>query len=145
VFVVGAHHPLGDPNRAVNWTDLRGCRWITPMHGSPAFATLIDTLGQHDAAPAGSAVESSSLALNIALIRSGDFVAILPISVARPHAMRSNMPVLPLAPLEPLGEIVAYWRSDLTLPAAQLFSECLREAASELLGELVSNARDDQE
>ncbi|MCP2091905.1 UNVERIFIED_ORG: DNA-binding transcriptional LysR family regulator [Paraburkholderia sediminicola] len=145
VFVVGAHHPLGDPNRAVNWTDLRGCRWITPMHGSPAFATLIDTLGQHDAAPAGGGVESSSLALNIALICSGDFVAILPISVARPHAMRGNMRVLPLGPLEPLGEIVAYWRPDLTLPAAQLFSECLREVASELLGEHVSGARDDKE
>lgn len=140
VFVVGAHHPLGNPNHMVTWSDLRGCRWITPMQGSPAFATLIDTLSQHDAAPAGGGVKSSSLALNIALIRSGDFVAILPISVARPHAMRGNMRVLPLAPLEPLGEIVAYWRPDLTLPAAQLFNECLREAASELLGKQVSSA-----
>lgn len=133
VFVVGAHHPLGDPDRQVTWADLRASRWITPMHGSPAYATLIETLGANDIAVGGGAVESSALALNIALIRSGDFVSILPMSIARPHVMRGGMCVLPLPPLEPLGEIVAYWRGDSSLPAAQLFYACLREVAGELM------------
>ncbi|MFM0061497.1 LysR substrate-binding domain-containing protein, partial [Paraburkholderia phytofirmans] len=81
------------------------------------------------------AVESSALALNIALIRSGDFVSILPMSIAKPHAMRGSMRVLPLPPLEPLGEIVAYWRDDSSLPAAKLFSACLREVAGELMND----------
>lgn len=103
------------------------------MHGSPAYATLIDTLAANDISVGGGAVESSSLALNIALIRSGDFVSILPMSIARPHVMRGSMRVLPLPPLEPLGEIVVYWRLDSSLPAAQLFSACLREVAGELM------------
>lgn len=43
------------------------------------------------------------------------------------------MRVLPLAPLEPLGEVVLVWRADTSAPAADLFSECLRESSSELL------------
>jgi DNA-binding transcriptional LysR family regulator len=135
VFVVGAHHPLGDLGRQVTWADLGAARWITPMHGSPAYATLIETLAGNNIAVGNGAVESSALALNIALIRSGDFVSILPMSIAKPHAMRGSMRVLPLPPLEPLGEIVAYWRDDSSLPAAKLFSACLREVAGELMNE----------
>ncbi|KGX47777.1 lysR substrate binding domain protein [Burkholderia pseudomallei MSHR3709] len=69
------------------------------------------------------------------LIRSGEFVSILPMSVSLQHVMRGGMRVLPLPPLEPLGEVVAYWRADSSMPAAQLFIECLAEAASELLGD----------
>ncbi|ABE36773.1 bacterial regulatory helix-turn-helix, lysR family protein [Paraburkholderia xenovorans LB400] len=137
VFVAGAHHPLGDPDRPTTWADLRGCRWITPMHGSPAYATLVEALAVHDLTPDPGAVESSSLALNVALIRSGDFVSILPMSVARPQVMRGNMRVLPLPPLQPLGEIVAYWRLGSTTPAAQLFNACLKEVSSDLLGERI--------
>jgi hypothetical protein len=43
------------------------------------------------------------------------------------------MRVLPLAPLEPLGEVVLVWRADTSAPAAVLFSECLGESSSELL------------
>jgi DNA-binding transcriptional LysR family regulator len=139
VFVAGTHHPLGDPDRPTTWADLQGCRWITPMQSSPAYATLVEVLARHDLTPDRGAVESSSLALNVALIRSGDFVSILPMSVVRRQVMRGNMRVLPL----PLGEIVAYWRSDSTTPAAELFSACLREVASDLLGEHVSDGRED--
>ncbi|PXW25443.1 LysR family transcriptional regulator [Paraburkholderia caballeronis] len=135
VFVAGAHHPLGAPERALDWHDLNACRWITPLHGSPAYATLIETLTAHDLALAAGSVESSSLALNLALLQGGEFLSILPLSVARQHAMRGTMRVLPLPPLEPLGEVVAYWRADATLPAAQLFVACLREASNEALGE----------
>jgi DNA-binding transcriptional LysR family regulator len=143
VFVAGTHHPLGDADRPVTWADLQGCRWITPMQSSPAYATLAEALRGHDLSPDRGAVESSSLALNVALIRSGDFVSILPMSVARPQVIRGNMRVLPLPPLQPLGEIVAYWRPDSTTPAAELFGACLREVSSDLLGEHVSEGRDD--
>jgi DNA-binding transcriptional LysR family regulator len=53
------------------------------------------------------------------------------------------MRVLPLPPLQPLGEIVAYWRAGSTTPAAELFSACLREVSSDLLGEHVSEGRED--
>lgn len=132
VFVVGANHALGNPERAVCWEDLRPCRWIVPLRGSPAFMTLAETLNAHEIVLAGVDVESSSLTLNISLIKSGDFVAILPLSVARSHMVRGSMRVLPLPPLEALGEVVAYWRTDSTAPAISLFNECLREASAEL-------------
>ncbi len=57
------------------------------------------------------------------------FASILPLSVARHHVSRGRMRVLPLAPLEPLGEVVLVWRADTSAPAADLFSECLRESS----------------
>lgn len=141
LFVVGSRHPLGDPQRTVDWEALRYCRWITPMHGSPAFTTLIEMLNAHDIGVNSGGVESSSLALNLALVQSGDFVSILPLSLARHHVIRGNIRVLPLPPLEPLGEIVAYWRADSTTPAILLFNECLREAASDLLGDAAETPR----
>ena len=114
------------------------------MQSSPAYATLVETLASHDLSPDRGAVESSSLALNVALIRSGDFISILPMSVARPQVIRGNMRVLPLPPLQPLGEVVAYWRADSTTPAAELFSACLREVSSDLLGEQVPDGYGDE-
>ncbi len=135
VFVVGASHPLGNLERMICWEDLRPYRWIAPLRGSPAFMTLAETLSAHEIVLESIAVESSSLALNIALIKSGDFVAILPLSVARSHMVRGSMRVLPLPPLGALGEVVAYWRTDSTVPAVSLFNECLKEAAADLFNE----------
>ncbi|SMG06755.1 LysR family transcriptional regulator [Paraburkholderia susongensis] len=132
VFVASAHHPLGQFDKTVEWNDLRGCRWITPLHGSPAYATLIETLSAHGIVPGASNVESSALSLNITLLTRGEFVAILPLSTARLHAMRGHMRILPLPPLEPLTEIVAYWRVDALRGAELLFVECLKEAANEI-------------
>ncbi|SDV46482.1 LysR family transcriptional regulator [Chitinasiproducens palmae] len=132
VFVAGAQHALGPLDGPVQWDDLRQCRWITPLHGSPAYATLLETLTAHDVSPAGGGVESSSLALNVSLLASGDFVSILPLGTARQHAMRGQMRILPLAPLQPLEEVVAYWRADASHAAGELFLACLREAGNDL-------------
>lgn len=71
------------------------------------------------------------------LLKGGDFVSILPLSIARYHVNRGRMRVLPLAPREPLGEVVLMWRADTWAPAANLFTECLREPPAESLdGEL---------
>lgn len=132
VFVASAHHALGQLDTPVDWQDLRHCRWITPLHGSPAYATLIETLTSHDVAPGASHIESSSLSLNVTLLTHGEFVSILPLSTAREHAMRGHLRVLPLAPLEALTEVVAYWRADALPGAGQLFVECLKEAGTEI-------------
>jgi len=132
VFVASAHHPLGQFEKAVDWNDLRGCRWITPIHGSPAYSTLIETLSEHGIVLGANNVESSALSLNIALLTRGEFVAILPLSIARQHAMRGHMRILPLPPLEPLTEVVAYWRVDALRGAELLFVECLKEVANEM-------------
>jgi DNA-binding transcriptional LysR family regulator len=131
VFVVGSRHPLGEPDHPVAWEDLRSCRWIAPLRSSPAFTTLAEMLRANDIVLHEVAIESSSLALNLALIKSGEFVSILPLSVARSHMMRGTIRVLPLPPLEALGEIVAYWRTDAVTPVMLLFKECLKEASVE--------------
>jgi len=133
VFVVGATHPLGKVDLPVGWDDVRLARWIAPLRGSPAFATLAEALAAHGIVLGLGTIESSSLALNVSLLIGGGFVSILPLSIARHHASRGRMRILPLAPLEPLGEVVLYWRADTSTPAANLFSECLRESALELL------------
>ena len=96
---------------------------------------MIEALNDHGVAPIAGSVESSSLALNFTLLQSGDFVSILPPSVARQHVLRGTMRVLPLASLEPLGEVITYWRADVAAPAAQFSTECLREVSRELLGD----------
>jgi DNA-binding transcriptional LysR family regulator len=136
VFVVGAGHPLAVPGHATSWADLAGFRWITPLHGSPAYATLAEAWEEHGLVPPQGNVESSSLALNLSLLQSGDYVSILPDSLARRHVLRGRMRVLPLPALEPLGEIVAYWRNDAAAPATDLFVACLEEAAGTLLAGL---------
>lgn len=85
---------------------------------------MIETLNDdHGVAPIAGSVESSSLALNLTPLQSGEFVSIIPLSVARQHALGGTMRVLPLAPLGPLGEVVAYWRADVAAPAAQFSTE----------------------
>lgn len=133
VFVVGTRHPLGEPDTPVSWRDLDNVRWITPMKGSPAFATMVEILAEQGVTLQHPAIESSSLALNLTLLRGGDFVSILPLSLARRHVQRGNMRMLPLPPLAPLGQAVLYWREDTLTPAAQLFMECLRESSAELI------------
>ncbi|QDX22434.1 LysR family transcriptional regulator [Pandoraea pnomenusa] len=133
VFVVGARHALGGPDTPVAWHDLRDVRWITPMRGSPAFATMAEILAEHGVTLQCPAIESSSLALNLSLLRGGDFVSILPLSLARRYVQRGTMRVLPLPPLGPLGEAILYWREDTTTPAAQLFAACLRESSAEVI------------
>ncbi|NML29997.1 LysR family transcriptional regulator [Paraburkholderia antibiotica] len=135
VFVVGTAHPLGEPERQPGWEDLRECRWIMPQHGSPAYATLIAALDARGIVPATSSVESSSLTLNLSLLQRGDFVSVLPISIARSHAVRGTMRILPLPAVEPLGEVIAHWRADRSEAATQLFVECILEASGELQAE----------
>ncbi|VVE43351.1 LysR family transcriptional regulator [Pandoraea capi] len=133
VFVVGTRHPLGGPDAAVSWGDLQTVRWITPMRGSPAFTTMAEILAEHGVTLQRPVIESSSLALNLSLLRGGEFVSILPLSLARRYVQRGTMRVLPLPPLAPLGEAILYWREDTTTPAAQLFAACLRESSAELI------------
>lgn len=133
VFVVGTRHGLGNNDAPVTWHDLHDVRWITPMRGSPAFATMAEMLAEHGVSLQRPAIESSSLALNLSLLRGGEFVSILPLSLARRYVQRGAMRVLPLPPLGPLGEAILYWREDTTTPAAQLFADCLRESSAELI------------
>jgi DNA-binding transcriptional LysR family regulator len=132
VFVAGTTHELGATNTAVSWDDMQQVRWITPLRSSPAYATLAETLASQNISLDRVSVESSSLSMNLSLLKSGDFVSILPISIARHHVSRGRMRVLPLPPLEPLAEIVLYWRTESTTQAAKLFCDCLREVSADL-------------
>ncbi|ADP17106.1 bacterial regulatory helix-turn-helix protein, LysR family protein 126 [Achromobacter xylosoxidans A8] len=133
VFVVGTRHPLGGPDTPVAWGDLQDVRWITPMQGSPAFATMVEILAEHGVTLLRPTIESSSLALNLSLLRDGGYVSILPLSLARRYVQRGTMRMLPLPPLGPLGEAILYWREDTTTSTTQLFAECLRESSAELI------------
>lgn len=133
VFVVGTRHVLGGADTPVRWDDLHDVRWITPTRGSPAFETMAEILASHGVLVHRPAIESSSLALNLSLLRGGEFVSILPLSLAKRYVQRGSMRVLPLPPLAPLGEAVLYWRDDTTTPAGQLFADCLRESSAELI------------
>ncbi|WP_208621837.1 LysR family transcriptional regulator [Bordetella genomosp. 12] len=131
VFVVGSHHPLGGSDVQVRQQDLQDARWITPMRASPAFATMAQALAEQGVTLGQPAIESSSLALNLSLLRRGDYISILPLSLARRYVQRGSMRVLPLEPLAPLGEAILYWRADTITPAVELFAACLRESSSE--------------
>jgi DNA-binding transcriptional LysR family regulator len=103
------------------------------MQGSPAFATMVEILAEHGVTLLRPTIESSSLALNLSLLRDGGYVSILPLSLARRYVQRGTMRMLPLPPLGPLGEAILYWREDTTTSTTELFAECLRESSAELI------------
>ncbi|WP_207382757.1 LysR family transcriptional regulator, partial [Bordetella holmesii] len=82
VFVVGSHHPLGGSDTVVRTQDLQDARWITPMRASPAYATMMQALAEHGVTLGQPAIESSSLALNLSLLRRGGYISLLPLSFA---------------------------------------------------------------
>ncbi len=129
VIVTGARHPLARRRRLV-WADTMAFPWIVPRAGSPAHGALEALLAGHGLSVPPGAVESISLALNLALLTHQPFIGLLPRGFAQQCVAEGRMVVLPLDTANLLAEIRAFWREDAAHPAREVLLDCLTQAAA---------------
>jgi DNA-binding transcriptional LysR family regulator len=70
----------------------------------------------------------------VSLIASGQFVGILPASVATLSARRASLKVLPLKPVGPrISAEIVFLKNRTLSPAVEAFIDCTREVAKSLV------------
>lgn len=129
VIVTGAHHPLAR-RPSLNWVDTVAFPWIVPRAGSPAHGALEALLARHGLSVPPGAVESISLALNLALLTQQPFIGLLPRDFARQCVNEGRLAVLPLDTANLLAEIRAFWPEETPHPARDALLDCLAQAAA---------------
>jgi DNA-binding transcriptional LysR family regulator len=106
------------------------------MQGSPSHTALGAFLKKAGVDIEAAAVESSSMALNVELLSTGDYVAILPMSYAYEHAARGRISILSIPPLDTMREVVLYKRRDLKNMAAHVLADCIRSEAARMTSQV---------
>lgn len=129
VIVVGARHPLAR-RRRLAWAEAMAFPWIVPRAGSPAHGALEALLARHGCSVPPGAVESISLALNLALLTRQSFIGLLPRDFARQCVNEGRVAVLPLDTANLLAEIRVFWREEEAHPARDVLLDCLAQAAA---------------
>ena len=128
VIAVSAQHTLAG-RTALSWDEALACPWIVPRAGSPAHGALSALLASHGRRIPSGAVESISITLNLALLASGPFVALLPRHLALHLIAQQRISVLPLDTADLLSETRVFWRSDEHDATHALLLDCLQEAS----------------
>lgn len=80
-LICGPEHPLARQVE-VGWDDLLRYAWILPPRGTPVRERLGELLRQHGLRWPASQLESASILLNTALLRSTEVISITPAAVA---------------------------------------------------------------
>lgn len=132
VFVVGAQSELAG-KRKLALTDIIKGNWILPPYDSAPGALVSEVFRANGFSPPKPLVKTIAIQLTVVLIASGEFVGILPASVAALGAHRAALKVLPLKPTGPriTAEIV-FLKNRTLLPAVQAFIDCARKVAESL-------------
>jgi DNA-binding transcriptional LysR family regulator len=79
-------------------------------------------------------VKTIAIQLTVSLIASGEFVGILPTSVAALSAHQAALKVLPLKSPEPrISAEIVFLKNRTLSPAVESFIKCVREIATSLV------------
>lgn len=126
VFVVGAESEFAGKRR-VALDDIIGCKWVLPAPDSAPGALINGVFRAAGFQPPRAIVKTISIELTTSLVASGEFVGILPISVARLKAGQAALRVLPIKSVGPRvsAEVVFVKNRTLSLPVAS-FIDCVR-------------------
>jgi DNA-binding transcriptional LysR family regulator len=128
LVVAGANHPLSS-KPDITWQDALEWPWITPAPNSRAYDAIANLMARFGVGLPEEQVESTSLPLNIELMRIAPFVGLMPQWLAHHHASRGDLAILRLQTEDILSEVRCYWRSNSTDPTLDLFRECLEQAS----------------
>jgi DNA-binding transcriptional LysR family regulator len=133
VFVVGARSQFAR-NRRIALKEIMGSKWVLPSYDSAPGTLIAELFRANNFQPPKPAVKTVSIQLSASLVASGEFVGILPTSVAALTAHRAALKVLPLKFSGPRisAEIVSLKNRTLS-PAVELFINCAREVARSLV------------
>jgi DNA-binding transcriptional LysR family regulator len=126
VFVAGAGSDFAR-KRKVALADLIACKWVLPAPDSAPGALIEDVFRAAGFQLPRAVVKTISIELTTSLVASGEFVGILPISVARLKAGQAALRVLPIRSVGPRVSAEIVFLKNRTLnPAVVAFIECVR-------------------
>jgi DNA-binding transcriptional LysR family regulator len=133
VAVVGARSEFAR-RRGVTLKDIVGGNWVLPPYDSAPGGLIAELFRANNFQPPRQAVKTVSIQLTASLVASGEFVGILPASVAARSVHQAALKVLPLKFSRPRISAEIVFLKDRTLsPAVGLFIDCAREVAGSLI------------
>jgi len=133
VFVVGSHSELARKRR-VTLTDIIKGNWVLPPYDSAPGALVSEVFRANGFVPPKPLVKTIAIQLTVSLIASGEFVGILPTSVATLGVHQAALKVLPLkSPGPRISAEIVFLRNRTLSPAVQSFLNCTREVAKSLV------------
>ena len=133
VFVVGAHSELARKRRLA-LTDIIKGNWILPPYDSAPGALVAEVFRASGFSPPKPLLKTIAIQLTVSLIASGEFVGILPASVAALSWHRAALRVLPLTSTGPrISAEIVFLRNRTLSPPVQSFINCTREVAKSLV------------
>jgi molybdate transport repressor ModE-like protein len=133
VFVVGARSKFAR-RRGISLKDIIESKWVLPPYDSGPGALISEVFRAHDCPPPRPAIKTLSIQLTTSLIASGEFVGILPKSVAALNAHQAALKVLPFKSLGPLISADTVYLKNRTLsPPVELFINCAREVTRSIV------------
>lgn len=130
VVVGGRDHPLGRQG-AVDWAEAVRWPWILPHPTSVARQAMDAHFARLGLATPTNTLASLSLSLNLALMAELPALGLFPKSLAKVHAARGEIAILPLDTGGLLSEARCFWlaRRAATDGTLSLFMRCLEQAA----------------
>jgi DNA-binding transcriptional LysR family regulator len=133
VFIVGAHSELARKRR-ISLNDIVGGNWVLPPYDSAPGALVAEVFRASDVSPPRPLVKTIAIQLTVSLIATGEFVGILPASVAALSAHQAALKVLPIKSGGPrISAEIVFLRNRTLSPAVQAFINCTREVAKSLV------------
>lgn len=134
VFVVGANSGFAQ-NRRTTLKDIMTSNWVLPSYDSAPGALVAAVFQANGLAPPKPLVMTIAIQLTVSLIASGDFVGILPKSVAALSAHRAALRILPMKDTGPrISAEIVVLKSRTLSPAVSAFIRCAREVTTSLVG-----------
>jgi len=132
-LIVAAAHSSWAKRKRMSLTELADAQWVLPRFGTPARDLIASWFHLHGFKPTRAAVTCDSIQLQNALIASGRFVSILPLSMLHFGAKRLAMKALDIKEAPPTGPVgIVTLKNRAPAPVTRLFLEAIRDAAQPL-------------
>lgn len=133
VFIVGAQSEFAQKPR-IALKDILNGNWVLPPYDSAPGALVAGVFRANNVLPPKPVVKTVSIQLTASLIASGEFVGMLPTSVAALSVHRAALRVLPIKSSGPrISAEIVYLKNRTLSPAVESFIKCARETASSLV------------
>jgi len=133
VFVVGAQSEFARKRRPA-LKDIIKSNWVLPPYDSAPGGLVTAVFQANDVSPPKPVVKTVAIQLTVSLIASGEFVGILPASVAALSAHRTALRALPLKSAGPrISAEIVFLKNRTLSPAVEAFINCAREVTKSLV------------
>ncbi|TAL54671.1 LysR family transcriptional regulator [Pandoraea sp.] len=134
VIVCGRDHPLA-ARRHVAPADIAGMPWILPPREAPITMALSRWMQQHGLEFPPGCVQSISLAVNEAILKSAPFLGLMPLAVTRRLAHRGDIKVIPFPGTSLLGAIRLFYNRETANPVVGIALECVADVQAGLFAQ----------